>query len=66
LDSVTRTKSVTKNALLGLFVKAGQILISFLLIRLLLQYLGNYEYGLWVTIGSVLAWMNMFNFGLGN
>ena len=41
-------------------------MISLLLVRLLLKYLGNYEYGLWVTISSVLAWMNMFNLGLGH
>lgn len=66
MDSSTRTKVISKNALLSLIVKGGQIVISLLLVRLLLQYLGNYEYGLWITISSVLAWMNMFNLGLGH
>lgn len=41
-------------------------MISFLLIPLTLDYLNPYEYGIWLTLNSVLSWVYLFDIGLGN
>ena len=31
-----------------------------------LGYLNSYEYGIWLTLNSILMWINSFDIGLGN
>lgn len=50
-------------SLLGRFVDGG---IAFILVRETLTYLNEYEYGLWITLSSVLSWINSCDIGLGN
>jgi O-antigen/teichoic acid export membrane protein len=40
--------------------------ISLLYTPLLLRYLGDEKYGIWVTILSILNWIMMFDIGIGN
>ena len=61
-----RTKLAAKNIIASVFLKGGSILISFFLAPLTLGYLNEYEYGVWLTISSVLSWVYMFDIGLGN
>lgn len=61
-----RTKLAAKNIIASVFLKGGSILISFFLVPLTLGYLNEYEYGVWLTISSVLSWVYMFDIGLGN
>lgn len=43
------------------------IVASFALVRVSLDFLGNNAlYGLWLTILSVVSWINFFDLGLGN
>lgn len=42
------------------------ILISFLLVRLLLKYLGVYNYGLWSVLLTFLNWIVFFDLGITN
>lgn len=42
------------------------MLLNLLLVRFSFNYLGDYEYGVWITISSVIVWMNLADFGLGN
>lgn len=41
------------------------ILVNFLSVPLTIGYLGSERYGVWVTIGSLLAWLSLTDFGLG-
>jgi O-antigen/teichoic acid export membrane protein len=54
--------SVVINAL----TKTVNILVNLALVPLLLSFLGVEKYGVWITIYSVVSWMNMFDLGLGN
>lgn len=54
--------SVVINAL----TKAVNISVNLALVPLLLSFLGVEKYGVWITIYSVVSWMNMFDLGLGN
>jgi O-antigen/teichoic acid export membrane protein len=66
MDGLERSKIMFKNALWSTSIKGGQILTNFFLVRILLDLLGEYEYGLWITISSVLSWLSLVNIGLGH
>lgn len=61
-----RTKLAIKNIGVSLLLKGFSILISFILVPLTLDYLNPYEYGIWLTLNSVLSWVYLFDIGLGN
>jgi O-antigen/teichoic acid export membrane protein len=50
----------------GLGNKIVGMLVSLLSVPLTIHYLGPERYGAWVTLGSLLAWLNLTDFGLGN
>ena len=41
-------------------------MIYLLLVPITLGYLNPYEYGVWLTLNSILVWFNSFDIGLGN
>lgn len=40
--------------------------LSYISIPLFLKYLGDRDYGIWMTIFSVVSWINTFDLGIGN
>ena len=61
-----RLLAVIQGVVTGLGNKAVGMLVSFLSVPLTIGYLGTERYGAWVTIGSLLAWLQLTDFGLGN
>jgi O-antigen/teichoic acid export membrane protein len=61
-----RSSLVFKNVVNSIGIKGVGILISLLLIPMSISYVGAAEYGIWLTVSSVIGWMNWFDFGLGN
>lgn len=61
-----RSKRAAQNIGISLLIKGGSILISFLLVPMTLDYLNPYEYGIWLTLNSILSWIYLFDIGLGN
>jgi O-antigen/teichoic acid export membrane protein len=61
-----RSSLVFKNIVNSIGIKGVGILISLLLIPMSISYVGAVEYGIWLTVSSVIGWMNWFDFGLGN
>ena len=61
-----RTAKAGKNILASAILKGIDMLSYFLLVPLLLGYLNPYEYGIWLTISSILAWIDSLDIGLGN
>lgn len=55
-----------KNHSLNFIFRLLAFIISFINIRLVVQYLGNDLYGAWATILTILNWMNVSDFGIGN
>jgi O-antigen/teichoic acid export membrane protein len=66
LSGDIRTIKAKKNILGSFVVKGASILISLLLVPLTLNYLSPYEYGVWLTLSSILTWINYFDIGLTN
>ena len=61
-----RTSTARKNIVFSFFLKGISIVISFLLVPLTINYLNTDEYGIWLTLSSILTWINFFDIGLGN
>ena len=61
-----RTLRLKKNVALSLVLKCASVLISFLLVPITIDYLNPNEYGIWLTLSSILGWINFFDIGLGN
>lgn len=61
-----RSRNIRRQAIYSALFKVPSVISSFLAIPFVLQYLGSEQYGVWVTISSVVAWSVFFDFGLGN
>jgi O-antigen/teichoic acid export membrane protein len=61
-----RSQNIKKNILLSFLIKGGSIVVTFLLVPLTLNYLGARDYGIWLTLSSLIAWFGFFDIGLGN
>lgn len=54
-----------KNIILGFLLKFIGIILNLLLIPLLIKFLGKTEYGVWVTVFSIVNWILTFDLGIG-
>jgi len=61
-----RSVKARKNILISFFIKGISIVIGFIFVPLLINYLGTVEYGIWITLTSVISWVSYFDIGLGN
>lgn len=61
-----RNSKAIKNVLFSFFLKGGSILTSLLIVPMTLSYLNSYEYGVWLTLSSILSWIYILDIGLGN
>lgn len=58
-----RTLTVKKNIIGSLAVKGCSIVISLLLVPLTLGYVSSELYGIWLTVSSIMLWLNFFDVG---
>lgn len=61
-----RSIKARKNIIISFFIKGISIIIGFIFVPLLINYLGTAEYGIWITLSSIIAWIGYFDIGLGN
>ncbi len=61
-----RTALIRKNIAASLFIKGWSTIVLFALVPLTLKCLGAYENGVWLTISSMLVWIDNLDIGLGN
>jgi O-antigen/teichoic acid export membrane protein len=62
-DRTVRTK---KNIGAMIILKGISIATGFLLVPLTLHYLNATNYGIWLTLSSIIGWFSFFDIGLGN
>lgn len=65
-DGHQRSTKAKKNIVSSILIKGANILLNLFYVPILLDYLGQEEYGVWLTISSVVAWLGFFDIGLGN
>ncbi len=61
-----RLIALIQGAVTSLGGKLIGVMVGFLSVPLTISYLGPERYGAWITIGSLLAWLQLTDFGLGN
>lgn len=62
----TRSVNAKKNILLSFIIKGFNILIGLMLVPLTIHYISQAQYGIWLTLSSIIAWFSFFDIGFGN
>lgn len=66
LGGDNRSNLIRKNIIISFCIKIWSALVQLLMVPLTLQCLGVYENGLWLTISSLLIWIDNLDIGLAN
>ncbi len=61
----SRTAKASRQIVYSFFLQGIGIIISLIYVPLLLNYLTQEKYGIWLTLSSILSWFSFFNIGLG-
>lgn len=61
-----RTLNIKKNIGASFIIKGGSILLGLIKVPILLSYLDAEMYGVWLTIASIIMWVQHFDLGLGH
>jgi O-antigen/teichoic acid export membrane protein len=61
-----RDKLIYTNIAYSLVLKGVSVFISFFSVRISLDFLSQSEYGVWLTIMSVLNWITLLDLGFGS
>lgn len=66
LSASGRSKKAIKNIILSFSARFFSILSSLLIVPLTINYVNPTQYGIWLTLSSVIGWIGFFDLGLGN
>ena len=61
-----RTLAVKKNAVVTFFLKGASILFGLIMVPMTIDYVNPLQYGIWLTLSSVIVWFSILDIGLGN
>lgn len=61
-----RTLKAKKNIAISLLLKGVNIVVGFILIPMTISYVNTTQFGIWLTLSSVISWFSFFDVGLGN
>jgi O-antigen/teichoic acid export membrane protein len=61
-----RTVRAKKNIAFSFLLKGISIVVGFVLIPMTISYVKQDEYGVWLTLSSIISWLSFFDVGLGN
>lgn len=64
--SSERSRLALKNIILSLGLKGWNIIVSIVMIPMTINYLDPTQYGIWLTISSIVTWAQFFDLGLAN
>lgn len=66
MSSLVRNKRLLLNIKWSALMRVSSIGVNFLLVPLLLDHLGESNYGIWLTISSFLGWSTLLDLGVGH
>ena len=61
-----RTEKAKKNIIILFMMHVFNFFSIMALVPVTIKYLGNVEYGIWLTLASILSWLINLDFGIGN
>ena len=59
-----RTVKAKKNIIGSFFLKGSSIIISVVMVPLAINYVNVSQYGIWLTLSSIVVWFSFFDIGL--
>jgi O-antigen/teichoic acid export membrane protein len=62
----SRGAKAKRQVLYSILIQGLSIIIGLLYVPLLLNYLSQEKYGIWLTLTSILGWFSFFDIGIGN
>ena len=65
-QSGERSKRSLVNIILSFGAKGITILTQLLIVPMTINYVNSTQYGIWLTLSSIIAWIGFFDLGLGN
>jgi O-antigen/teichoic acid export membrane protein len=65
-QDVSRTSNVVKQIKFSFLFRLLAMGFNFLIIPITVGYLGNEQYGIWMTIITIMSWISFLDLGLGN
>lgn len=66
LKGSERSTKLKKNILFSIIIRIGSILCSLIIVPLTISFVNPIQYGIWLTISSIVAWMSFFDIGFSN
>ena len=60
------SQTVKRNIIMSIGIKTVGVFVSLFIVPITLGYLSEEEYGIWLTLSSMLAWIGFFDIGLTN
>lgn len=61
-----RSLNAKKNIIASFAIKGISIAVSLVLVPLTINYINPVQYGIWLTLSSMIAWFSFFDIGFGN
>ncbi len=61
-----RSVSAKKNIISSFLIRGGSIIISLVLLPLTIHYVNPTQYGIWLTLSSIIGWFGFFDIGFGS
>jgi O-antigen/teichoic acid export membrane protein len=61
-----RSKLAIQNILASIIIRGLNVILGLAFIPLLIDRLNPTNYGIWITLGSIINWFSFFDLGLGN
>lgn len=61
-----RTLKAKKNIAISFVLKGVSIAIGFIIVPMTINYVNQAQYGVWLTLSSIISWFSFFDIGLGN
>lgn len=65
-NSSGRSKAVMRNIIISFVAKGISGICSLLVVPLTIDYVNPTQYGIWLTLSSIIGWVAIFDLGLGN
>lgn len=62
----TRSIAAKKNIAASLIIKGTSVVINLALVPLTINYINPTQYGIWLTLSSIILWFSFFDIGFGN
>lgn len=66
LKKSERTTKAVKNILISIVAKSVSIITPLLIVPLTISYINPIQYGIWLTLSSIINWIAVMDLGLGH